>query len=270
MPPLILSAALAAREAALARAAAAEQDAALAQRERDAADTRIRTALARAAHERAAAALPPPVNDIIPGGTVVDSTAQFSAVLLQHEAVALLNLHAQAVVVQNICALVPLLLDVNSTFYSRWRESFLLTLNKFSLECHVLSDVVHHSPDWIRMNVVVLTWINGTIIDNLADMISECGATARVLWLTIDSQYLENRTMRTLYADQAFHSFTQGDLSAAEYCRRYKRLPEDLRDLGEPVSDKTLALNIIYGLNERLQALGLHLRRTSPHFFAGP
>jgi hypothetical protein len=269
MPPLILSAALAAREAALARAAAAEQDAALAQRERDAADTRIRTALARAAHERAAAALPPPVNDIIPGGTVVDSTAQFSAVLLQHEAVALLNLHAQVVIVQNICALVPLL-DVNSTFYSRWRESFLLTLTKFSLECHVLSDVVHHSPDWIRMNVVVLTWINGTIIDNLADMISECGATARVLWLTIDSQYLENRTMRTLYADQAFHSFTQGDLSAAEYCRRYKRLPEDLRDLGEPVSDKTLALNIIYGLNERLQALGLHLRRTSPHFFAGP
>jgi hypothetical protein len=171
--------------------------------------------------------------------------------------------------VQNICALVPLL-DVNSTFYSRWRESFLLTLTKFSLECHVLSDVVHHSPDWIRMNVVVLTWINGTIIDNLADTISECGATACVLWLTIDSQYLENRTMRTLYADQAFHSFTQGDLSAAEYCRRYKRLPEDLRDLGEPVSDKTLALNIIYGLNERLQALGLHLRRTSPHFFAGP
>ena len=42
-------AALAAREAALARAAAAEQDAALAQRERDAADARIRAALARAA-----------------------------------------------------------------------------------------------------------------------------------------------------------------------------------------------------------------------------
>jgi hypothetical protein len=69
-------AALAAREAALARAAAAEQEAVLAQRERDAADTRIHAALARAAHERAAAALPPPqVDDIIPDGTPVDSTA---------------------------------------------------------------------------------------------------------------------------------------------------------------------------------------------------
>jgi hypothetical protein len=240
-------AALAAREAALARAAAAEQEAVLAQRERDAADTRIHAALARAAHERAAAALPPPqVDDIIPDGTPVDSTAQLSAVLLQHEATALLNLHAQAIAVQNIRALVPLL-DVNSTFYSRWRESFL-TLTKFSLECHVLFDVVHHLPDWVHMNAVVLTWINGTITDNLADTISERDATARVLWLAIESQFLGNRTTCTLYADQAFRSFTHGDLSAAEYSRRYKKLAEDLHDLGEPVSDKILVLNIIRDL----------------------
>jgi hypothetical protein len=71
-------AALAAREAALARAAAAEQDAALAQRERDAADARIRAALARAAHERAATALSPPINDLTSDGTGADSVAQLS------------------------------------------------------------------------------------------------------------------------------------------------------------------------------------------------
>jgi hypothetical protein len=189
--------------AALARAAA------LARRERDTTDTWIRAALARAAHKRATAALSPPVNDIIPDDTGVDSTAQFFVALLQHEADALLNLHAQAVAEQNIRALGPLLLDVNSTFYSRWRESFLLTLTKFSLECHVLSDAVHHSPDWIPMNHVALTWINGTITDNLADTISEHGTTARVLWLAIESQFLGNHTTRTLYADQAFRSFTQ-------------------------------------------------------------
>jgi hypothetical protein len=128
----------------------------------------------------------------------------------------------------------------------------------------VLSDVVHHSPDWIRMNVIILTWINGTITDNLADTISECGASAHVLWLAIESQFLGNRTTRTLYADQAFRSFTHGDLSAAEYYRRYKKLAEDFRDLGEPVSNKTLVLNIIHGLNERFQVLDLHLHRTSP------
>jgi hypothetical protein len=35
-----------------------------------------------------------------------------------------------------------------SNFYGRWRESFLLTLTKFSLERHILSDdVVLTSPD---------------------------------------------------------------------------------------------------------------------------
>jgi hypothetical protein len=55
-----------------------------------------------------------------------------------------------------------------------------------------------------------------------------------------------------------------GDLPVAEYCRRYKKLAEDLHDLGEPVSGRTLVLNIVRGLNEHFQVLGLHLRRTHP------
>jgi hypothetical protein len=58
------------------------------------------------------------------------------------------------------------------------------------------------------MNDVVRTWINGTITDNLADTISERGATARVMCLAIESQFLGNRTTRVLYADQALRSFT--------------------------------------------------------------
>jgi hypothetical protein len=114
------------------------------------------------------------------------------------------------------------------------------------------------------MNAVICTWLLGTLSDALADIISQRGASARTLWLSIESQFLGNLTTRALYADQEFRSFSQGDLPVAEYCRRYKKLAEDLRDLGEPVSDRTLVLNIVRGLNERFQALGLHLRRTNP------
>jgi hypothetical protein len=260
--------ALSARQAALARAAAADSEAALAQQERDAAEARVRAAQDRAARERAAAAPPQPEEDTCSTGTHADDDippATLHAALLHHEAATLLNLHAQAVAVTNIRALVPLLLDTNSNFYARWSESFLLTLTKFSLECHVLSDSVFpESPDWIRMNAVVRTWLLGTLFDALADIISQRSASARTLWLSIESQFLGNRTTRALYADQEFRSFSQGDLPVAEYCRRYKKLAEDLRDLGEPVSDRTLVLNIVRGLNERFQALGLHLRRTNP------
>jgi len=177
----------------------------------------------------------------------------------------LLNLHAQAVSVQNIRALVPLLLDVTSTFYPRWRESFLLTVGKYSLNRHVLSDTgVPTSADWVRMDCVVRTWLLGTISDDLADTVSEHNTTARRMWLAIESQFLGNQATRALYADADFRAFSQGDLPVAEYCRLYKRKAEDLRDLGEPISDRTLVLNIIRGLNERFTTIGLHLRRTNP------
>jgi hypothetical protein len=114
------------------------------------------------------------------------------------------------------------------------------------------------------MNAVVRTWFLGTLSDALADIVSQRGAFARTLWLSIESQFLGNRTMRALYADQEFRSFSQGDLPVAEYCHRYKKLAEDLHDLGEPVSCRNLVLNIVKVLNECFQALGFHLHRTHP------
>jgi len=114
------------------------------------------------------------------------------------------------------------------------------------------------------MNCVVRTWLLGAISDDLADSVSERGASARAIWLAIESQFLGNRTTRALYADQEFRAFSQGDLSVIDYCRRFKRMAEDLRDLGQPISEETLVLNIIRGLNEHFSALGLHLRHSTP------
>jgi hypothetical protein len=114
------------------------------------------------------------------------------------------------------------------------------------------------------MDAVIRTWILNTISDDLANTVSQHGVTTRVLWLSIESQFLGNHTTHALYADQEFCSFSQGDLPVAEYYRRYKKLAEDLRDLGEHVSGRILVLNIIRGLNKRFLALGFHLRRTYP------
>ena len=256
-------AAEAAQAAALARAEEAEREAASAQADLDAAAASLRAVQERAAAERAAAA--PSKEDDADAFHHGEDDIDLQAALLQQEAAVLLNLHAQAVSVQNIRTLVPLLLDVNSTFYARWKESFLDVLGKYSLERHVLSDAVAPaSPSWVRMNCVVRTWLLGAISDDLADSVSERGASARAIWLAIESQFLGNRTTRALYADQEFRAFSQGDLSVVDYCRRFKRMAEDLRDLGQPISEETLVLNIIRGLNERFSALGLHLRRSTP------
>lgn len=254
----------AARDAALARA---EQAAAAASAERDAAAARARDALALAARERALAAKVLDDDAVHDGGADDDKSlaSDVDNALLFHEAAALLNLHAQAVAVQNIRSLVPFVLDVTSGNYTRWREQFLLTLGKYSLQDHVLHPApAAPLPDWTRMDCVVKSWIYGSVSAELAETVMDRDAGARVAWLAIEAQFLGNREARALILDARFRAFSQGDLPIADYCRRFKKMADDLGDLGEPVTDRTLVLNVIRGLSERFHDIGTHLRRGRP------
>lgn len=77
---------------------------------------------------------------------------------MAHKVVTIINLHAQVVGVQNIRALIPAVLDMESNNYTRWCHRMLLVLVKFSLQRHVLTDNADHTyPDWERMDCVVMT-----------------------------------------------------------------------------------------------------------------
>ena len=108
------------RADALLRAEEADREAAAVQEEIDAALARLQAAKERAAKERAAAQPPGAEDDQDDESSDVGDFHLHEA-LLQQEASVLLNLHAQAVAVQNIRSLVPLVLDINSTFYGRWK-----------------------------------------------------------------------------------------------------------------------------------------------------
>ena len=160
-PAAAAAAAQAECEAALARAEAAEQEDVATAQERDAAAQCTRDALARAARERALAAKGAPDADhdaekeedaasVDSGGTALHHA------VLAHEAAALVNLHAQAISVQNIRSLVHVLLNINAGNYTRWRDQILFVIGKYSLESHVLVDLpAPDFPDWTRMDCVV-------------------------------------------------------------------------------------------------------------------
>ena len=57
-----------------------------------------------------------------------------------HEAATVFSLHAQAATIQNISRLIPIVLDLITGNYDRWRDQFLLVVGKFTLEHHVLHD----------------------------------------------------------------------------------------------------------------------------------
>jgi hypothetical protein len=254
----------AAREAALAEAQVAEEEAAAASNDCDAAAERIRAALARAAKARADAAAAADPIDPAPGDGLDVSHA-----MALHEAAAILNLHAQAVSVQNARSLVQVTLDTSSGNYSRWHEQFLLAVTKYSLQDHIYSDHATSAlPDWTRMNAVVKSWLYSTISSDLAEAVIDHRATAREAWLAIEGHFLGNQETRALHLDAKFRAFAQGDLSITDYCTRFKKMADDLTDLGEHVTDRTLVLNVIRGLvpqrDSRAQRALQGHRRSSP------
>jgi hypothetical protein len=137
-------------------------------------------------------------------------------------------------------------------------------LQRYTLLEHITDDTPSTDPGWIRMDNVILNWINNSISADLHQVAREHGCTARHLWLAIENQFLGNREHRTLHQDAAFHTFVQGDLSVNEYYRKFKVMADGLADLGAPVDDRILILNILQGLNQCFEHVSSIIRRYSP------
>jgi hypothetical protein len=113
------------------------------------------------------------------------------------------------------------------------------------------------------MDNVILNWISNSISVDLHQVVREHGCTTRHLWLAIENQFLNNREQHTLHLDAAFHIFVHDDLSVSEYCRKFKIMADGLADLGSPVENWILILNILQGLNQRFEHVGSIIRRYS-------
>eukprot|EP00267_Zea_mays_P021679 XP_008645812.1 uncharacterized protein LOC103627296 [Zea mays] len=175
------------------------------------------------------------------------------------------QLHLQAGSVQNIRLMVPVVLESESPSYTRWRDLLLLTLRRYALDDHVLCDPTGVAPTaaWVRLDSIVLTWIVGTISVDLHSLLRNL-PHARAVWLAIEGQFMGNAEARALHLDAAFRTFVQGDLSVSAYCRQMKTMADSLGDLGCPVEDRILVLNVLRGLGDRYTHLRSLLMRQRP------
>jgi hypothetical protein len=171
-------------------------------------------------------------------------------------------LHVQVAGLQNIRSVVTIFLEPSSPHYKRWRDLVLLTLHRYALDDHVLSDVVDPSIYWARLDNIVVTWILGTLSSELYKIVWEPMKTARQAWLVIEAQFLSNCESRILQLDARFCVFKQGDLSVSDYCRWMKGMADDLRAFGETVIDRHLVLNLLQGLNKRFDHMKIFIKRS--------
>jgi hypothetical protein len=254
------SEASAAREANDDRAVQLQQEAALL-KDAAAAQERVRAA-ADALSQAPAQANALEAQDSAANDALSDDDARSTS----SEAAAIAHLHSQACAVQNVKYLIPIVLDLKSSHYSKWRGYLLLALGRYALKDHVLSDVSRPTDShWQRMDCVVVSWIFNSISPELLDIIhAHDGVSARAAWLGIVEQFLGNRESRALLLDAEFRNLSQGDLTVDDYCRKLKGMADALADLGEPVNDRTLVLNVLRGLNERFLFMTHIITRQRP------
>jgi hypothetical protein len=106
----------------------------------------------------------------------------------------------------------------------------------------------------------VVTWILGTLSPELHKIVQESIETVRQAWLAIEAQFLGNSESRVLQLNARFNAFKQGDLSVSDYCHRMKGMADDLRALGETVTDRRLVINLLQGLNKRFEHMKIFIK----------
>ncbi|GJN06764.1 hypothetical protein PR202_ga24520 [Eleusine coracana subsp. coracana] len=103
----------------------------------------------------------------------------------------------------------------------------------------------------MMMDYTLKSWLYSTVAPNLVEIVSTSTPTSRSIWIGLLEQFIGKRERRALILDADFWNFEQGDLSISEYCRKLKSMADALGDLGEPVLDRTIVLNVLRGRNEK-------------------
>ena len=81
------------------------------------------------------------------------------------------------------------------------------------------------------------------------------GSSAQQIWNALASLFHDNKKSRALAIDAEFRNTPQGDMSVHDYCSKLKSFVNALADIGQPISDETLVLTVLHGLDEQFSHL---------------
>ncbi|XP_010696530.1 uncharacterized protein LOC104909046 [Beta vulgaris subsp. vulgaris] len=86
-----------------------------------------------------------------------------------------------------------------------------------------------------------------------------------VAWGRLQSIFQDNKSSRAVTLEQEFSNTLMEDFpNASAYCQRLKMLADQLKNVGAPVSNNRLVLQMVAGLTESYNVVGTLLRQSDP------
>ncbi|XP_074306505.1 uncharacterized protein LOC141641756 [Silene latifolia] len=118
---------------------------------------------------------------------------------------------------------------------------------------------------WEVLDATVLQWIYATVNNDLLETIVEEDSTAMACWNRIRDIFLDNKHSRAVTLEQEFSHTAMSDFpNVSAYCQRLKSLADQLKNVGSPVIDTRLVLQLVSGLTEAYHGVGTLIRQATP------
>lgn len=88
--------------------------------------------------------------------------------------------------------------------------------------------------------------------------------TAAAVWAAVIAIFHDNELSCMVYIDTEYHAVVQGNMTVMQYCTRLKTFADQLRDLGQPVSEMQQVFNMLCGLGRQYHGAILHITPRVP------
>ncbi|KAK1433827.1 hypothetical protein QVD17_10745 [Tagetes erecta] len=145
-------------------------------------------------------------------------------------------------------------LDGEKVTYSSWTKLVILHVKAFDLYHHIDGTAAPAKTDedyksWEKLDSLVLQWIYSTLPDDLFARVLEADTTARDAWLKVETIFLNNKNSRDTALEYEFSNLQLTACTSLDaYCQKLKDLANQLGDVGYPVSESRLVLQLVVGL----------------------
>ncbi|XP_071694785.1 uncharacterized protein [Rutidosis leptorrhynchoides] len=193
------------------------------------------------------------------------------------------KLYHPALSISNIKNLIPITLDIKDAQYTSWAHLFKIHFTAYDVLDHIIPKTDDSgSPDsttttnptkdalWHRLDAIVFQWTYGTISNDLLSNILEDETTAAGAWTRLQNTFQDNKNSRALYLQRQFNTIRLDDFpDCSAYCQEIKVLADQLRNVGDKVSDNRMVLQLIAGLNANFDTVGTYFTQLTylPSFY---
>ena len=157
--------------------------------------------------------------------------------------------------------------------YGTWVELLRIHARSHRVLLHIAPSADKPPPlpvaaeyeQWTTLDATVLQWIYSTISTDLLTTIPESNSTAVDAWNHLAGIFQDNQNAHVVTLEQEFSNTRMEDFpNVSAYCQRLKMLSDQLRNVGSPVNNHRLVLQLISGLPEAYRSVATLIRQSNP------